>query len=196
MIPADDIGETVRAYLYRYPAETDRLAALSAALVQPGEDLTSRKRFSGHVTCTAIVLDGAGRTLHIRHNILDIWLYPGGHLEADDTTLIGAALREMAEETGISAGQLAVVDELPIDIDVHSIPANPAKDEPDHQHFDMRFAFAVTGVPTVALQTEEVHDFAWFPMTKLQSEPLRGKLAEVLASPKVRTISEIATLGK
>jgi threonine dehydrogenase-like Zn-dependent dehydrogenase len=33
---------------------------------------------------------------------------------------------------------------LPVDIDTHRIPARPARDEPDHWHFDMRFVFGYT----------------------------------------------------
>ncbi|MGA5228385.1 NUDIX domain-containing protein [Streptomyces koyangensis] len=38
-----------------------------------------------------------------RHNALRQYLTPGGHLEPEDTHLVGAALREFTEETGIRA---------------------------------------------------------------------------------------------
>lgn len=184
MIHADEIGKTVQAYLRRHPADADRLAPLTAALGRPG-DVTSRKTLPGHVTCSAVVLDDARRVLHIRHNALDLWLRPGGHLESDDISLVDGALREVVEETGILADQLSLADALPIDIDVHSIPTNPAKNEPDHQHFDIRYIFFVTGNPIVALQAEEVHDFAWLPMAKLP-ERIRDKVSEAIFRPQAR----------
>ena len=144
--------------------------------------MTSRTTFTGHVTCSAIVVDPAGRVLHIRHNVLNTWLRPGGHLEPGDTSLVGAALREVAEETGIAADALALVDEVPLDIDVHPIPANPGKGEPAHQHFDLRYAFTTTttATPVVALQAEEVHDFAWLPAEQLQPDTVRDKVSALL----------------
>jgi 8-oxo-dGTP pyrophosphatase MutT (NUDIX family) len=77
----------------------------------------------------------------VEHKALGKWLFPGGHLEDEDETLMRAALRELAEETGIDPALVTPVSPVPLHIDVHPIPANPAKDEPDHQHFDFRFLF-------------------------------------------------------
>lgn len=126
MIHTDEISTTIHEYLRRCRDETVRLAPVAEALARPG-GLTSRKTFSGHVTCSAIVLDPAGRVLHIRHNALRRWLRPGGHLEDSDASLIEAARREVAEETGIPAGGLTPLDHLPVDVDVHLIPANPPR---------------------------------------------------------------------
>jgi 8-oxo-dGTP pyrophosphatase MutT (NUDIX family) len=180
MIRPEEIRTAVTAYLGRYPDEVGRLTALTAALAAP-DDLTSRKTFTGHVTCSAIVCDPAGRVLHIRHNALNAWLRPGGHLEPDDTTLTGAVVREVAEETGIAPAALVLVDDVPLDIDVHPIPANPVKGEPDHQHFDLRYAFTTTP-QDVALQAEEVHDFAWLPAAEVEPTWLTERIAAV-ASP-------------
>lgn len=180
MIATEDIRAAVAAYLHRYPDEAGRLAPLTAALDTDAE-LASRKTFTGHVTCSAIVVDQAGRVLHIRHNALDTWLRPGGHLEADDSTLTRGALREVTEETGIPAIALRLVDTMPIDIDVHPIPANPANGEPDHQHFDLRYAFTTTA-PDVTLQADEVHDFAWLPVAEIQPAWLAARITAV-ASP-------------
>lgn len=181
MISAEHIRTTVAAYLQRHPDEAGRLAPLSDAL-DHNSDLTSRSTFTGHVTCSALVCDPNGRILHIRHNALNTWLRPGGHLEPEDTTLTGAALREVTEETGIPAEALTLVDETPIDIDVHPIPANPSKGEPEHQHFDVRFAFTTASAPAVTLQDEEVHDFAWLPAAEIEPAVLAERIAPITSS--------------
>jgi len=182
MIDHDQIAKTVTAYLERHPDEAHRLAPLIAALTQPG-DLASRKTFTGHVTCSAIIVDSQQRVLHIRHNALQTWLRPGGHLETTDTNLPEAALREVTEETAIPTALLSLLDDVPIDIDTHPIPANPAKDEPDHQHFDLRYALTLADDDiAVTLQDEEVHDFAWLPLKSVEPTTLSDKIAELIAS--------------
>jgi 8-oxo-dGTP pyrophosphatase MutT (NUDIX family) len=86
----------------------------------------------------------------------------GGHLDKADTSLVTAALRELTEETGIPAetvNPLRSLSGIPIDINIHPIPANPVKDEPPHHHFDFRFAFLLSAEHPIRLQPEEVTDY-------------------------------------
>lgn len=116
-----------------------------------------------------------GRVLTIEHRTLSKWLLPGGHVEEVDETLVGAALRELAEETGIDSDQVTLTVDLPLHVDAHVIPANPAKDEPEHLHFDFRFLFHTTAAEIV-LQEEEVSAASWQPADMLVTEPLRSRV--------------------
>ena len=179
MVDTDQIAKAVAAYLERHPTDAARLAPLSLALTDVG-DLTSRKTFTGHVTCSAVLVNAERRVLHIRHNALQTWLRPGGHLECDDNSLVDAAVREVEEETGIPADRLTLADDIPVDIDVHAIPTNPAKDEPGHQHFDLRFVFTMADAAAVRLQADEVHDFTWLPLAEIQPEHVRARVTRLL----------------
>ncbi|WP_346110287.1 hypothetical protein [Nonomuraea maheshkhaliensis] len=61
-----------------------------------------------------------------------------------------------------------------MDIDVHEIPANPAKPEPAHWHADFRFAFWVKDTP-ITLQAEEVSAFGWRSPADLPTVRHRGQ---------------------
>ncbi|MFJ8547175.1 NUDIX hydrolase [Streptomyces sp. NPDC093586] len=176
------IRRTVEAYLGRHPGERDALAELLAALDR-SVDVTARTTLPGHVTCSAVIVDRQGRVLHIRHRATGLMLTPGGHIEPEDRTLLAAALREVAEEAGISPGALCLSRQMlgsPVDIDVHDIDANPAKGEPAHQHYDFRYVFYLAGEepPAITLQDEDVSGARWLPLSEVTSPTLREKLLQ------------------
>ncbi|MET9357297.1 NUDIX domain-containing protein [Streptomyces sp. NPDC006617] len=115
-------------------------------------DPTSRSTLPGHVTCSAVVIDHHRRVLHVRHKATGgLLLTPGGHVEAADTTLLVAALREIEEEVGIPASALVLTAEFrgePIDINIHDIAPSTAKGEPTHRHYDFRFVFQMPRSPS------------------------------------------------
>jgi 8-oxo-dGTP pyrophosphatase MutT (NUDIX family) len=175
-----EIRGLIDAYLERHPTEQGHLERLVTALKEPA-DPTSRATLPGHVTCSAIVIDRDQRVLHIHHRASGLTLPPGGHVAADDRTLLATALREVHEEAGIAAGDVCLTPQLldnPIDIDIHDIAARPSKGETEHQHFDIRFAFYLVDAapPELVLQDEEVAGAQWLPFADVRSPTLRAKL--------------------
>jgi 8-oxo-dGTP pyrophosphatase MutT (NUDIX family) len=177
-ITAQHVRETLTAYLDQRPEDKASLAALIDALGESAETIASRKEFRGHATAGALLLRPDGRVLLVEHKALGRWLFPGGHLEDTDETLLEGALRELAEETGIDPHLVTPVSSVPLHIDVHPIPANPGKNEPEHQHFDFRFLFRTTADVT-QLQAEEVLDHSWQFADAITTEPLRSRLLAV-----------------
>ncbi|MQA87140.1 MAG: NUDIX domain-containing protein [Streptosporangiales bacterium] len=160
-----------------HPDERADLLPLLRA-IDAGADLASRAAVPGHVTCGTVVIDDLGRVLVLRHKTLNRWLLPGGHLEPADTDLLAAALRELHEETGIPErwiGGLPDMDAVPLDIDVHNIPADPAKGEPGHWHADFRYAFRVDS-PEVRPQLDEITDYRWRLPAELHTRWLTFKI--------------------
>ncbi|WUM11063.1 NUDIX domain-containing protein [Streptomyces sp. NBC_00334] len=161
-IPADHIRTTITAYLAQHP-EDEHEVAVVRELLDAG----------------AILVSHDGRVLHILHNATGKWLLPGGHIEPSDDTLLQAASRELAEETGISPHVVTPHSETALHVDVHLIDANPAKDEPAHRHFDFRFLFRTTA-DIGQLQTEEVTDAAWRTVEGFTNEELKRRVVQAL----------------
>jgi len=109
--------------------------------INSNDDLFSRNNSVGHLTASAIVIDNTSENiLLIWHEKLQRWLQPGGHVEVEaDTNLAEAARRELIEETLLDISAITLESELPFDLDVHTIPAR--KEEPEHNHYDVRFLF-------------------------------------------------------
>jgi 8-oxo-dGTP pyrophosphatase MutT (NUDIX family) len=98
-----------------------------------------RDAFSpGHFTGSALVTSPyRDQVLLMRHKSLGRWMQFGGH--ADGQPDLGAvALREAAEESGFREGCFTRCGGI-FDIDIHGIPASPKRNEPAHEHFDVRY---------------------------------------------------------
>lgn len=104
------------------------------------ENCFSRTNLKGHITAGALVIDKEGNVLLNHHKSLDKWLGFGGHSDGESNSL-NVAKREVMKESGI-----VEIDDCGgkiFDVDVHMIPNNPAKKEPEHYHYDIRFLFIV-----------------------------------------------------
>jgi 8-oxo-dGTP pyrophosphatase MutT (NUDIX family) len=101
-ITGEDISDVVAAYLGRYRDEAEQLSE-PLRLLATSSEFASRRSFPMHVTVGALLVRPDTEILLIKHRAYGgIILQPGGHLEPTDTTLVDAALRELAEETGIA----------------------------------------------------------------------------------------------
>jgi 8-oxo-dGTP pyrophosphatase MutT (NUDIX family) len=105
-------------------------------------DFWKRAHFiPGHITASAWVIHPERtHALLIFHKGAGAWFQPGGHIEATDTSIFNAVLREVKEETGLDG---VLVSSDIFDIDIHPIAPRPEKSEPAHTHFDMRFLVEV-----------------------------------------------------
>lgn len=134
------------ALLRRYGEQDDAGAALAArflAFVEQHDDCLLRGCVPGHITASAWILSADGQQcLLTHHRKLDRWLQLGGHVDGE-RHVERSALREAREESGMQQFDLLAPDGelLPLDLDVHPIPARgsgPAL-EPEHLHWDVRF---------------------------------------------------------
>jgi 8-oxo-dGTP pyrophosphatase MutT (NUDIX family) len=155
----------VRAFVQRHPQPFDRAIA------------------EGHLTGSAVVLTADGsRVLLLHHAKLRRWLQPGGHAEAGETAGEQVALREALEETGLQNLALHPGAPRPLDVDVHDIPAR--KDEPAHEHLDLRYLVVADAGEPLRPAEGETRQLRWFLWDELQALDLDHGLRRALAKAR------------
>jgi 8-oxo-dGTP pyrophosphatase MutT (NUDIX family) len=165
--------EMLDRYQARRPDERD-VAERIRALVVAHADCFERTCRPGHVTASAWVTTPARvRVLLVHHRKLNRWLQPGGHMDGHGD-VVAAALREVAEETGLADVQPGDREAMltPLDLDIHIIPprhdAAGALVEDAHEHHDVRIWAIARGDLTPRV-SEESHAVRWFAAEELAS---------------------------
>jgi 8-oxo-dGTP pyrophosphatase MutT (NUDIX family) len=126
----------------------------------------------------------SGKVLLIRHPYLGLWIQPGGHID-DGETPESAAIRETQEETGVVC-ELASQNGSLVDVDVHTIPNNPAKKEPEHIHIDLCFALR----PVRLVDAAEAIEWRWCEQSAVTDSrtkrAIKAYYALLQSNPKTR----------
>ena len=129
-----------------------------------------------HFTASGFVLRD-GRILLINHRKHHVWIYPGGHVEPNETP-DEACLREIFEETGVRCRIVSPRDETlgePGVVEVLRVPwmvlceRIPTGTEPEHCHID--FAYVCEPLPGegthLAEDTRETEGIGWFTLEEM-----------------------------
>lgn len=177
-------------YLEMFPEEYERQARLINYLkTHDDKEIVDWNNFDGHVVAGGFIYAKEEKKfLVLYHNDLKMYLYPGGHIDSNDTDPLLASVREVKEETGLTnLEQVKVVDDklVPIDIDTHVIGYNKRLNLPEHYHFDFRYLFMIDKIEDIKMDSEELSNYQWIDINELRNDINYGKISskiEVLIS--------------
>lgn len=133
---------------------------------QPVTDRFSEMQNSvNHFTATGFVFNPEREVLLILHKKLEVWLPPGGHVEADELP-DQAVLREIREETGVEAtilpNRLGIDPEGCVELETpFLILLENILGDWSHNHIDLIY---LCRAPKTRLHPDvrEVNDAGWF----------------------------------
>lgn len=128
-MPVDSLHADAVAVLSQWAAPSpsqDELRRSYLDLLRAEPGAMRRSCVPAHLTGSALILDPvAERVLLLLHGRAGLWLQAGGHCEDGDGSLAATALREAAEESGIS-GLVLGGGGAPVKLDRHPAPCAPA----------------------------------------------------------------------
>jgi 8-oxo-dGTP pyrophosphatase MutT (NUDIX family) len=139
-----------------------------------------------HFTASAVVLGDEDRGLLDRHNKIGLWLYPGGHVDLNESPA-EAAVREVFEETGVQAVVLGEPAFAHAAVRSHAAPWTVIEmdvtDSRDgrHRHLDFVYVCRAAGGDLTA-QQEEVAGVQWVAAAELARLPTPVELPELVAA--------------
>ncbi|MEL6537696.1 MAG: NUDIX hydrolase [Bacteroidota bacterium] len=155
----------LEAYQPSHPEDAQFQQDIMAFVRKYPEDFHRRTTVEGHLTASAwIVNPDRTRFLLTHHAKLNRWLQLGGHIE-EDATLQVAAMREAAEESGLSS--IRLVSTAVFDLDIHTIPAR--KQDAEHLHLDVRFLIEADDEEAWEV-SEESNALAWVSADQIRKE--------------------------
>jgi 8-oxo-dGTP pyrophosphatase MutT (NUDIX family) len=134
-------------------ADVERMTSLAAAVPDPWS-----RSLPLHFTASALVVHPETRRVLLRwHPKHDLWLQVGGHADPGERDPLAIALREAAEETGLT--DLVPWPDAALR---HAAVCyvRPSATEPEHEHADLRYILA-TGQPDAVVAESEDSPLRW-----------------------------------
>jgi 8-oxo-dGTP pyrophosphatase MutT (NUDIX family) len=157
----NELIRKLRDYQTEWENESDTVERF-IEFVSTNEDCFERKLKESHITGSAWVVSKDGRqVLLTHHKKLNRWFQLGGHADGNSDVL-GVAMREAQEESGLE--RVEQISGKIFDIDIHRIPERGS--EPEHYHYDVRYALKAAGNEEYTVSNES-HNLGWIEIEKL-----------------------------
>jgi 8-oxo-dGTP pyrophosphatase MutT (NUDIX family) len=156
----DSCVETLRGW--RPPgADQDRLRSAYLEYLARHPDGWSRGCSGAHLTASSLICQpNRGLALLTLHARIGRWLQTGGHIEATDSGLLAAALREASEESGLAG---LTLDPTPLLLSRHEVECGTVRPT---FHLDVQFLVIAAESIRPAVGPESL-DLRWFDYDRL-----------------------------
>lgn len=182
----ENVRLIIKKYLEKFSKEKERLFLLEDYLNKSDDnEIIDWNNINGHLTVGAFVYCvSEDKFLVLYHKDLKMYLYPGGHVDKEDKSLLDAAKRELEEETGLKKLKLLQTDNMkvPFDIDIHLIPINERVNIPEHYHFDFRYLFLTETISEINFDKQEFNNYKWISSEELSKDKNYGKIISKVKS--------------
>ena len=135
------------------------------------DDVLTRNNEFAHFTASSFVINqDQTKMLVVHHNIYDALIYPGGHADGN-SDLLSVAMREVLEETNLSARILS--DSI---FAIQSLPTKGhvkrGKYVPAHTHLDCVYLLSANDFDDLSFRVEESKGVKWMSLDNATNEDI------------------------
>ncbi|MGC8460565.1 MAG: NUDIX hydrolase [Candidatus Dormibacteria bacterium] len=185
----------------RYHRDTVKLVASSLKPLMPMDDQTARdlhqiasyvdpyiRSTPLHITASAYIIDTPSRRVLVRwHSVVKNWIQVGGHIDAEDTDPLAAALREAQEETGLPDLKPLCTLTPWTPLQAVSVVVPESLKEHGHKHLDLRYLFE-TRLPDLCTPEHADNPVRW-----LTYDAAENDINDSTVLAGIRMIASLAT---
>ena len=179
-INVDNLKNNIENFIpYNEQEEVDKKIMLN--YIKDFDDVLTRKNIFGHFCSSAFVVNkNRSKVLMIYHNIYNSWAWPGGHADGE-SDLLGVAMREVMEETGIK-------NLKPLSKDFYAIDVLPVKSHikrgkfvSSHIHLNATYIFEADENEELLIKEDENSGVNWIDIDKMVSSSSEDHMKKVYA---------------
>ena len=125
------------------------------------DDVLTRDNEFGHFTASSWAVNKEKtKVLMIYHNIYKSWAWTGGHADGE-TDLLGVAIRELKEETGVKNVRILDSDIFSLEIICVKGHVKKGKYVPSHVHLNLTYFLEVDENETLQIKADENSGVKW-----------------------------------
>jgi len=145
------------------------------------DNCLERENEFGHVSSSAFVLNkDRTKVVMIHHNIYNSWWFVGGHADGD-ADLLGVAIKEAKEETGLES--VKPIDEDIFILDILTVPSHKKRGKlvSSHVHLNASFVLEADESEALHIKEDENSGVKWVPIEQMVEMTSNAEMKKVYA---------------
>lgn len=138
------------------------------------DDILTRNNNIAHITSSGFIVNKArDKALMIHHNIYNTWAWTGGHADGEED-LLGVAVREAQEETGVKNIQPVTTNIISLDVLTVLGHVKRGNYVSAHLHLSVAYLLEADERDPLVIKADENSGVKWIPIDdidKYSNEP-------------------------